>query len=134
MSLYINFINGRCHIKQLKVGKSCKTCLTNHTQSILHHITPLVINALGDTHTHIYTNVQTKAISRNQACDPHAPGLKSQSTICRNNSANSLLFLAYIHKTVNTPDSSQCLSYVMEFVHKLSILSHHMVTLLLHAC
>ena len=31
----IHFIDGRCHIKQLKAGKSYKTCLTNHTQSII---------------------------------------------------------------------------------------------------
>ena len=28
----IHFINGKCHIKQLKSRESHKTCLTNHTQ------------------------------------------------------------------------------------------------------
>ena len=68
----IHFIDGKCHINQLKSGKSHKTCLTNHTESISHHITPLVIIALGadiQTHRHTrkHTNTQTKAISRNQA-------------------------------------------------------------------
>ena len=40
---------------------------------ISHHITPLVINALGtntktDTQTHTHTDARTKAISRNQVC------------------------------------------------------------------
>ena len=38
--------------------KSCRMGLTNHTQPVSHHITPLVINALEgrhtDTHTHTY--------------------------------------------------------------------------------
>ena len=87
----LHFINGKCHIKQLK---SCKTCLTIHTRSIRHHNMPLVINALEGTHTrthacthtHIHTHTHaharththtearthttawTKAILRNQAC------------------------------------------------------------------
>jgi len=32
-----------------------KTCLTNHKGSILHHITPLVINSPGGGHTHTHT-------------------------------------------------------------------------------
>ena len=114
-------------IKQLKAGKSCKTCLTNHTRSISHHITSLVINALRGGHTqtdtqtqtHTHTNMQTKAISKTQrvqACSLHASGLKSQSTVCRNNCPNFLLFLACTHKTVNMPGSSECHSYIM---HKL---------------
>ena len=65
----INFFDGRCHIKQLRAGKSHKICLTNHTWSISYHIMPLVINGLegGDTHTHGNTDMQAKAISRNQA-------------------------------------------------------------------
>jgi len=30
------------------------TCLTNHKGTISHSITPLVINSLGDRHTHAY--------------------------------------------------------------------------------
>ena len=39
---------------------------------------PLVINALGGEHTdtHTHTDVQTKAISRNQVRAAKAPGLK----------------------------------------------------------
>ena len=55
MATPINFINGKCHYKQLKAGISCETCLTNHTWPISHHITPLVINALGGRHTDTYT-------------------------------------------------------------------------------
>ena len=51
-------------IKQLKVGKSHKTYITNHTWFMSHHITPLVINALGGGHRDTHTNVQTKAISK----------------------------------------------------------------------
>ena len=64
----INFADGICHIKQLKAGKSCKTCLTNHKRSISHHIMPLVINGLGGRHIHGHTDMRTKAISRNQVC------------------------------------------------------------------
>jgi len=57
--------NFNCHINEKKTPK---TCLTNHKNSISHHITPLVINSLGGRHTHasILTS-WTKAISRNQS-------------------------------------------------------------------
>ena len=61
----IHFIHGKCHIRRVtKKGKSCKTCLTNHVQSISPHIMPLVINTLRSRHTctDTYTDVQTKAI------------------------------------------------------------------------
>ena len=32
-----HFIYGKCHTKQMKSRESCKTCLTNHTRSILCH-------------------------------------------------------------------------------------------------
>ena len=43
---------------QHKSGKICKTCLTNHTQSMSNHIMKLVINDLGGgcTHTHQRAN------------------------------------------------------------------------------
>ena len=59
----IHFINGKYHIKQLKSGKSCKSSLTNHTQSISHHIMPLVINAFGDRHTDRQTDRQTHILT-----------------------------------------------------------------------
>ena len=44
--------------------KSCRMGLTHHTWPILHHIMPLVINALGgghtDTGTHILTHKQKR--------------------------------------------------------------------------
>ena len=59
MATPIHFIDGNCRMKinELKAGKSRKTCLTNRTRSISHHITPLVINGLGgvDTQTRIPT-------------------------------------------------------------------------------
>ena len=85
----IYFIDDNCHINQLKNGRSCKTCLTKNTWSISHHITPLVINALGGRHRHTDTDTDTDAytcrpmfvdetISRNQACvgSWSMPGLK----------------------------------------------------------
>ena len=51
-----HFINGKCHIKQLKSWKSRKTYLTNHTQSISYHIMPLDINGLRGGHMHILTH------------------------------------------------------------------------------
>ena len=80
------------HIKQLKSGKSHKTCLINHTWSISHHMTQLVISGLGDrqtdrqtdrhththTHTHTHADVQTKETRRAPACNQRAPGLKIQ--------------------------------------------------------
>ena len=70
-------------MKLLKAGKSRKMCLTNPTRSILHHITPLVINGLKGGHTDTHTDAQTKAISRNQACAAFdcAPGLKTEKKI-----------------------------------------------------
>ena len=50
----IPFIDGNCHINQLK-HKSCNTYVTYHTWSISHHITLLVINALRGKQTHIST-------------------------------------------------------------------------------
>ena len=51
--------------------KSHRTYLTNRMGSISHHITPLVINSLGDehthTHTHAYRHSRTEAILRNHA-------------------------------------------------------------------
>ena len=45
--------------KVIEKWKSHKACLTNHTGSILCHITPQDINALGaDTHTHTHTHVR----------------------------------------------------------------------------
>ena len=74
----IYFIIGKYHIKQMKVGKAVKTCLSNHTWSVSHHIMLLVINALRGGHTdrqtHIY-QCTTKAISRNRACVGHRPVL-----------------------------------------------------------
>ena len=55
-------------VSVMRAEKSCKTCLTDHIQSILHHIMPLVINALGvdmSRQTDTHTDVQTQAISRN---------------------------------------------------------------------
>ena len=46
--------------------KSRETCLTNCTQPISHHITPLVINTPGAGHTDTHTDARTKVISRNQ--------------------------------------------------------------------
>ena len=51
MATPIHFIDGKCRMKYLKAGKSRKTCLTNCTRPISHHITPLVINGLGGGHT-----------------------------------------------------------------------------------
>ena len=52
----------------MKSGKCRKICLTNDTQSVTHYITPLVINDLGtNANIHTHANMQTKAISRNQA-------------------------------------------------------------------
>ena len=60
---------------------NCRTCLTNHMWSC--HILPLVINNLGDGHTHMHKHTclqmsGTKAISRNQvhASSWSTPGLK----------------------------------------------------------
>ena len=48
--------------------KRCRMGLTNHTQVILHRLMPPVINAFRDGHTDTYNDLQTKTISRNQAC------------------------------------------------------------------
>ena len=52
--------------------------LTNHTCTISHHITPLVINALGGGHTdrqtHMHTNAQTKTILKQ-------PGMPAEITL-----------------------------------------------------
>jgi len=43
----------KCHINERETPK---TCLTNHKGFISHHIMPLVINSLGDGHTHMHTH------------------------------------------------------------------------------
>ena len=57
--------------------KSCRMGLTNLTKPILHHITPLVINALGGGHkthteTHTHTDARTKVISKKPGARPKA--------------------------------------------------------------
>ena len=52
----IHFINGKCHIKQLKSRKSCKTCLTI-THILLYHIISqhrLLMSQSGHTDMHKY--------------------------------------------------------------------------------
>ena len=68
----IHFIDGKCHIKQLKAGKSHTICLTNDTWYISHHITPMVINAQGED-THTYQLVSQSNFKNRHA--QHAPGL-----------------------------------------------------------
>ena len=52
----IHFIDGKCHIKVIEIGRICKTCLANHIGSLSHHIMQLVINGFKGRHTHIRTN------------------------------------------------------------------------------
>ena len=54
MTLYVTKATPIHFIKGKKV-KSCRAGLTNHTRSISHHITPLVINALRSGHTYAHT-------------------------------------------------------------------------------
>ena len=71
----IHFVDSKCHIKQLKAVKSHKTCLTNHTQPISHHIMPLVINSLG-VDIHIIPTHESKQFQETrhaQACGLHMP-------------------------------------------------------------
>ena len=75
--------------RQLKSGNSCKTCLTNHTQSVLHHIMLLVIllMALGgvtQTGTHILTHElkQFKVTRCETACGQRVPGFKILNFTC----------------------------------------------------
>ena len=54
----IQFIDGKCHIKQLKAGKRYKTCLTNYIRTA--YITPYHATgyyALGGGHTDRHTNI-----------------------------------------------------------------------------
>ena len=62
--------------------KGSRTCLANHTRSISHHITPLVIHSLGgghtDTHTHSRIHPHRSDFKKPGArCGRHAPGLKT---------------------------------------------------------
>ena len=63
-----HFINGRCHIKQLKAGKSYKTCLPNHTWFVSHHITPLIINAFVSGHTRTYWRMNQRYFKKPGMC------------------------------------------------------------------
>ena len=60
------------------IFKSCRTVLTNHTQPISHHITPLVINALGaDTQTVTQTHIHTyQCVNNNNFKKPGMCGLQ----------------------------------------------------------
>ena len=74
----LHFIDMKCHIKQLKNGKSHKTC--NRTQSVLHHTMPLVIVALKSKCTHMHTYQCTNKSNFKKpgvpTTDWHTPGLK----------------------------------------------------------
>ena len=82
MAKPIHFIEGKWRMKQLKAGKSRKTCLTNRTWPISHHITPLVINGLGGGHTDTCTHTYQHANQNNfkkpgaRGRRARAPGLK----------------------------------------------------------
>ena len=72
----IHYIDSKCHIKQLKNRKSCKTCLTKHTWSISHHIMPLVINTFKGRHqTQTYQHTIQSNFKKPGVHQPHAPGL-----------------------------------------------------------
>ena len=58
-SILLVLLSSLNRMKYLKAGKSRKTCLTNHTRSISHHIMPLVINGLGGGHTDRHTQTDT---------------------------------------------------------------------------
>ena len=70
----------------LKAGKDCETCLTNRTQPISCHITPLVNNALGGGHTdtHTYWHENQSNFKKQGVCGQrlHVPGLKISSCNC----------------------------------------------------
>ena len=67
-----NFIDGKCHIKQLISEKSHKNCLTNHTWSISHRIMPQIIlmllevdkHTLPQKHTHVNQSYFKKSGAR----------------------------------------------------------------------
>ena len=66
----IHFINGRCHIKQLKPVKAVKLAY-NQSQKVC--ITPLVINALGNGHTNTHNYTEPKQFQETRcvrACGP----------------------------------------------------------------
>ena len=72
----IHFIDGKCH----EDGKIHKTCLTNQTGFVSHHIMPKIFNALrgGDTaHTRTHTHAPILTHKQKQFQEiRHAPGLK----------------------------------------------------------
>ena len=69
----IHFIDNKCHIKQLKSGKSRKTWLTNHTWSISHHWS----QGQGHTHIHTYQRMNKSNFKKPgvPACGRHTPGV-----------------------------------------------------------
>ena len=78
----IHFINGKHHIKQLRAGKSRKTCLTNHTWYIApYHATGYKYPQGGHTdrqtdgHTHRHAN-QSNFKKPGTRAYLHTPGLK----------------------------------------------------------
>ena len=77
MATPVHSMDGKCHIK---AEESCKTCLTNRTQPISHHITTLVVNALrgGHTDTHTYQRMNQNNFKKPgvRGLWPRAPGLK----------------------------------------------------------
>ena len=63
----------------IKSREMHRTCFTNRTWSISHHITPLVINALRGGHidTHTYRYVSQNNFKKPDVCGqrPRSPGL-----------------------------------------------------------
>ena len=91
------------------IQQSHRTYLTNRLGSISHHITPLVINSLGDgqtnTHTYTYRCSRTETILRNQACSRWTPGLKIFLYSC-------ILYVLIDHKTCVVMAMLGCVNYI----------------------
>ena len=111
----IRFYHWQVSYKATEKRKSRKTCLTNHTRSISHHITPLVINSDTRTHAHIPTR-EPKQFQETRC----ALAFGQRATLFNKNHATKLSLMNISQTTMCFLYIVKCFVYV--FIH---ILGRH---------
>ena len=96
--------NDSCHMKH-------STQSTNHMRSILHHITPLIINCLWGRHTHTRTHAHTHT----QNTHTHTQQYRhSQTEAILRNQVRACSTQIINKKMANNPERDIIATYQME--------------------